>query len=299
MHRITGPFALVAVVVSSPALASAPKIAFEVPAQYRLIDGIATDGSTFWLSSVQDRVIVVHRGDGFRAIKLPADAGRPRGLDFDPRRNLLWIATDCPVGVDAGACTTGMLLAMDHNGTIKKRLLPSSGKPADFDQVGVSSYGDVYKVGDQTTEQVTVTDVRNGITYVCRDECTSLDDIAQLMAAGQFRNLKDSGVKVAPAPTPPAQAAGNDIAGMAFAGSYVIATQRQPGGGRVIAFQRYQGRVHNARQLADASVVPEPGQVATFGTRAWVVADSQWSTYAGATPGVQRPTPVVVMSVPQ
>lgn len=299
MRSLSWMSTVIVTAVAAPALAGpAPRIAFEVPADYHLIDGIATDGSTFWLSSVKDRVIVERRSGKFRAIPLPADVGRPRGLDYDPRRNMIWIATDCPVGGEGGSCTTGMLLAIDRNGAIKRRLAPPSGKAADFDQVNISGYNDVYKAGDRLTEQVTVADARTGAIYVCRDECNSLDDVASLLAAGKFRNLKDSGVKLDGNWTPPAKTDVNDVAGMAFAGSYTLISQRVAGG-RVIAFQRFNGAIHNPKIVAQGSDVPEPGQIATWGTKAWVVADSQWSSYAAGTPAPQRPTPIVFISVPQ
>ncbi len=283
-------------IVATQAMA-APKVAFEVPMQYRLIDGIATDGSTFWLSSVKDRVIIERKGEKFRAFSLPPDAGRPRGIVFDQARNLVWIATDCPTDADAGPCTTGGLIAMDRNGNIKKRLVPANGKSADFDQVNVTSYYDVYKTGDQITEQLTITDVRTGTLYACLDECTRLDDLATLIAAGKMRNLTDNGSIATNAARAGAE---SDIAGLANVGSYFVATQRLGArGGRVVAFQRVRGGIVNAKLLADSSIAPEPGQVAGFGTRAWFVADSQWSSYTSATSQPQRPTPIVMVSVAQ
>lgn len=55
-----------------------------VPASHRLIEGIASDGETIWLSSVVDREILEWRPHHpLRVRHMPPDTARPLGLAYD------------------------------------------------------------------------------------------------------------------------------------------------------------------------------------------------------------------------
>jgi len=99
--------------------AAAPATLFTIPAEHRLVEGIASDGQTIWVSSVLDRTIVAHRPEGDRTIPLPEGAAYPLGLTWDPQRRWLWIATDCPALPGIAHCESGALVAIDPRGTLR------------------------------------------------------------------------------------------------------------------------------------------------------------------------------------
>ena len=87
------PAALLAA-VAAPALPAATTV-LTVPASHRLIEGIASDGETIWLSSVVDREILAWRPHrALRVRRMPPDTARPLGLAYDAKRHWLWVATD-------------------------------------------------------------------------------------------------------------------------------------------------------------------------------------------------------------
>ena len=131
--------------------AAAPSTVFTVSPDHRLIEGIASDGKTIWVSSVLDRTIIAWRDGKSRAWKLPDDVASPLGMAWDDRRKLLWIATDCLDLPLLKPCDQGALVAFDRRGRVRRRLAA----PGPF------------HVGDVSARdgQVFVADSKNGAVY--------------------------------------------------------------------------------------------------------------------------------------
>lgn len=132
-----------------------PQPVLTIDASHRLIEGIASDGSTIWVSSVLDRQILACRTTCHRLATLPAGL-YPFAIAWDGTRRRLWVAADCPSGV-AGIkpCNRGALIGFTANGRLMTRVAPLSGSfhPGDVFAapggvfVSDSQNGAVYRIG--------------------------------------------------------------------------------------------------------------------------------------------------------
>lgn len=285
-----------------------PTIVLEVPAKHRLIEGIATDGQTIWLSSVVDRRVLAWRsGKLVRVLPMPRKTARPLGLAYDSSRKWIWIATDCPRIVASDACSGGGLIAIDRRGKLKARLHPT----------GVEThFGDVS--ADRGT--VHVSDSMNGAVYVCRGDCRTLevvvpigagrsaqssvryDDGRRLLVADYgagIASIDETGVR-----TPIVREDGRPLRGvdgLARVGDWIIGIQNSQSPGVVLAFKLAADGQHMTalHVLAGGADFPDPTQITVSGDRILIVADAQWVAYDPAR-RVDRPTqhPTRILSLP-
>jgi DNA-binding beta-propeller fold protein YncE len=95
--------------------------------RHRLVEGVASDGATIWVSSILDRQVLACRTSCRSFATLPAPV-HPFGIAWDATRKRLWIAADCPTGV-AGIkpCDRGALIGFDPSGRMRTRIAPPSG----------------------------------------------------------------------------------------------------------------------------------------------------------------------------
>lgn len=126
-----------ALLLALTATADAPETVYSAPARHRLIEGVATDGQTIWLSSVLDRTILIRRAGADSSIAMPAGTLHPLGLAWDARRNWLWVATDCPDLPGIAKCESGALIALDRTGRLKANVSAGPGfHPGDVSAAG-------------------------------------------------------------------------------------------------------------------------------------------------------------------
>ncbi len=281
-----------------------------VPASHRLIEGIASDGDTIWLSSVVDREILEWRPHhALRVRHMPPDTARPLGLAYDAKRRWLWIATDCPEIVAADVCTGGGLIALDRTGRLVARLAPVA---------GVAHFGDV-SVADGV---VHVGDSSNGAVYRCRDTCTVLETVippgigrsaqgsavfggaGEVLVADYSAGLAivDQTGKRALLPREDSRPL-RGVDGLARSGEWFVGVQNSQTPGVVFAFHLSADRQHatDLRGLGGDTVFPEPTQVAVARGGVYVVADAQWSAYdkGSAIRPAQHSTPIMMVPAPR
>ncbi len=303
-------WALAAAALPSADSPTKPTTLIEVPATHRLIEGIATDGETIWLSSVIDRQILVWKGGKLvKVFAMPTGTARPLGLAYDARRHWLWIATDCPRLAASDPCTGGGLIAIDRRNRIKARLLPE----------GEAHFGDV----SVDAGVVHVSDSSNGAVYACRDACRALETVIPVgvgrsaqssvrYAAGQRLLVADYGagigsIGVNGKRTPIVREDGRlvrGVDGLARAGAWFIAVQNSQSPGIVFAFRLAADGTHmtDLQTLVAGADVPEPTQIAVSGKRILVVADAQWAAYDAGKPGdrpAQHATRIIALPVPR
>ncbi len=253
---------------------------FTIPAEHRLVEGVATDGESVWVSSVLDRTITVRNGDSVTTIALPADTGLPLGLAWDERRGWLWVATDCPNIVAAGPCARSELVALDRKGRVKRRL----SAPGPF------------HVGDVSAERgkVFVSDSQNGAVWRIDG-----DRLAAVVAPGVGKSAQGSAL------TPDGKAlivadyaqgiARIDLAtgqrallsfngkplrgvdGLARRGDTFYAIQNGGSVGRLLAF-RVTGDAIAVEVIAEGGLLSDPTQVAIGRDGVIAVGDSGWAT---------------------
>jgi sugar lactone lactonase YvrE len=129
-----------------------PKTILTIYPKHRIVEGVASDGRTIWVSSVLDRTILACRKSCRTMAVLPAGL-HPFAIAWDGSRKRLWVAADCPPGVKGiTPCERGALIALDKRGRIVTRISP---------RVGSFHPGDV----SASNGQIFVSDSQNGMVF--------------------------------------------------------------------------------------------------------------------------------------
>ncbi|MDB5681309.1 MAG: hypothetical protein JWO16_1114 [Sphingomonas bacterium] len=262
------------------ATTAAPSVEFTVPATHRLVEGIASDGRTIWVSSVIDRTIIVRRDGRMREWTLPADVAQPFGMAWDAKRQLLWIATDCLDVAGLTPCDRGALIAVDRGGRLRKRFAA----PAPFHVGDVSARdgevfvadsrsGAVYRVKGDTLVPL----VPPGVGKSAQGSALSPDGKALIVAdysqgitridlvSGDRKLVQLDGKSL------------RGVDGLARAGEWYVGVQNGGSVGRLLAFRIVDGALE-VKVLAEGGLLADPTQVTVTDDAILVVADSGWST---------------------
>lgn len=282
------------------ATTAAPTVEFTVPTSHRLVEGIASDGRTIWVSSVLDRTIIARRDGRVSEWRLPDDIGEPLGMAWDATRQLLWIATDCLDLPGLKPCASGALIGVDRAGRVRRRLTT----PAPLHVGDVSAHhGAVF-----------VADSRNGAVYR-----VSGDRLAALVAPGvgksaQGSALSSDGKSVIVADysqgiTQIDLASGTralvlldgkplrGVDGLSRAGDWYVGIQNGGSVGRLLAFRIENGAL-DVSVLAEGGALADPTQLLVMKDAILVVADSGWATVDKAAIRAS-PAPIVRFALPR
>ena len=143
---------MIALLALAAAAATQPQTILTIDPRHRLVEGVASDGQTIWVSSILDRQILACQTTCRVMATLPAPL-HPFAIAWDEGRKRLWVAADCPPGVPAiKPCERGALIALDARGRIQTRIAPF---------VGTFHPGDV----SATDSHVFVSDSQNGMVF--------------------------------------------------------------------------------------------------------------------------------------
>lgn len=278
--------------------ADAPDTLVSVPAQHLLVEGIATDGKTIWLSSVLDRTILTRTGQSSAGFAMPAGTLHPMGLAWDAKRGWLWVATDCPDLPGVAKCDSGALVALDRRGRLKAKLSPGTGfHPGDVSAAGGEVFvsdslnGVVYRLYGKTLDpliavgvgrsaqgttltpdgkQLVVADYGRGVAVI--DLATKQRTLLPMTGGKPLRGI-DGLVRV-----------GGDY--------YTIHNGSSPGS--LIRF-RIDGAGIDVAVVLRGAPLADPTQLASDGKRLLVVADAGWP--AASKPGVPPRGPDTVVAI--
>jgi len=143
---------VIALAIAAAAAVAAPHAVLTVSPEHRLVEGVATDGSTIFVSSVLDRQILACTSRCRTIATLPKGL-HPLGIAWDWGRHLLWIAADCPDVAGITKCEQGALLAINRNGALRGRWTVPAKMPFHPGDVSVSQSG------------VFVSDSQNGMVW--------------------------------------------------------------------------------------------------------------------------------------
>src|SRR5881227_553172 len=109
------------------AAAAQPQTVLTIDPSHRLVEGVASDGRTIWVSSILDRQLLACRATCRTLATLPAPL-HPFAITWDSSRKRLWVAADCPPGVAViKACDRGALIGLNAAGRVMTRIAPPSG----------------------------------------------------------------------------------------------------------------------------------------------------------------------------
>jgi DNA-binding beta-propeller fold protein YncE len=260
-----------------------PQTVVTVDPSHRLIEGVASDGKTVWLSSLIDRQILACRKERCKTLATLPEGLHPFAIAWDSSRKYLWVAADCPPGVSfIKACGAGAVMAFDAKGKVRARIGPTVGDfhPGDVSAadgqvfasdsqngmvyrltprgkalmaivlpgVGKSGQGSAY---DRANNRLIVADYSQGITAI--DLATNTRTLL----------LRDNGKPL------------RGIDGLMRCGSGFLGVYNGQSPGQLIAFTIDGGKL-KLREAVEGYTMPDPTQVASDGKRLLVVPNAGW-----------------------
>ena len=265
------------------AAALQPQTVVTVDPSHRLIEGVASDGKTIWLSSLIDRQILACRNKRCKTLAMLPEGLHPFAIAWDSSRKYLWVAADCPPGVPfIKTCNAGAVMAYDAKGKVRARIGPTVGDfhPGDVSAadgqvfasdsqngmvfrltpngkalmavvlpgVGKSGQGSAY---DKANNRLIVADYSQGITAI--DLATNT---RTLLPRDNDRPLRG-------------------IDGLIRCGSGFLGIYNGQSPGQLIAFTIEGGKL-KIRQAVEGHSMPDPTQLTSDGKRLLFVPNAGW-----------------------
>ena len=261
-----------------------PKVVLTTDPRHRIVEGVATDSRTIWLSSVLDRQILACTKTCRALTTLPYGL-HPFAITWDSSRKRLWIAADCPPGV-AGMtpCERGALIGLDRQGTVQVRISP---------EVGNFHPGDV----SASSGQVFVSDSQNGQVFRLLPTGKALmivnlpgdgksaqgtaltPDGKQLIVADYSRGVSIVDLATFKTTVLPRQDGKplRGIDGVTRCGSTYFGIYNGASPGLLVSMAHTEKGIEMANALGDTKLT-DPTQIAFDGKRLLIVDNSGWAT---------------------
>ena len=277
-----------------------PRTLITVEPVHRLIEGIASDGSNVYLSSLIDRQILVCEKRCRTLATLP-EGLHPFAITWRTHPDQLWVAADCPPGVPfIKACERGALLAFDRRGRLRARISPPRGSfhPGDVAAINGHVYvsdsqdGAVYRLSNdhQSLEPLVLPGVGRsgqGIT-LGPDGRLIVADYAQGVTAIDFAT--GSRALLPRQDGKPLRG----VDGLARCGDTLFGIYNGAAPGRLLAIRMRPGGIEY-REFIEGLELPDPTQITFDGRRLLVVANSGWELAGKGTP---RTAGTPILSIP-
>lgn len=284
------------------AAALQPHTILTIDPKHRLVEGIASDGKTIWVSSILDRQVLACRKSCRTLATLPAGL-HPFAIAWDHSARRLWVAADCPPGVSAiKPCERGAVIALDTHGRIRTRISPS---------VGAFHPGDVSASGGR----IFVSDSQNGMVFRLLPSGKTLmavnlpgdgksgqgaaltPDGKALIVADYSRGVGSVDLATFKTTVLPRQDGKplRGIDGLVRCGSTYYGIYNGAAPGLLVAFTRTAQGIIFTQPLGETTL-PDPTQIAYDGKRLLIVADSGWATIDK--PDVPRAAGTPIVAVP-
>ena len=281
--------------------AAAPQTILVIPPEHRLVEGVASDGRTIFISSILDRQILACQAKCRILATLPPGL-HPMGMAWDAARKRLWVAADCPALPGIAKCDRGALVELDASGKLWRQLVPSEAN---------------FRPGDVSVGQgaVFVSDSLNGAVYRLRARNKALDTIiapgagksAQgtvLDRSGKHLIVADYALGITSvdlgkgARTLLPRQDGKPlrgIDGLVRCGDSYVGVYNAITPGSLVTFRMRPGGIEYG-ELIDKLQLPDPTQIAFDGKRLLVVADSGWK--GAGEPNSTRTTGATILAIP-
>jgi hypothetical protein len=285
------------------AAAIQPQTILTIDPRHRLVEGVASDGRTIWVSSILDRQILACRRTCRTLATLPAGL-YPFALTWDRKAKRLWVAADCPPDVPGiKACDRGALVGLSASGRIDLRLQPELRKfhPGDVSVgpagvfVSDSQDGAVLRLARTGSHLIVLLAPHSGGSA----QGTALDRDGRTLVAADY----GEGIGTLDISTGERKilllASGKPIRGVdglvrcgeTYFGVY---------NGGAIPARIYAIRIHSDRversDLVEGAVVADPTQIAFDGKRLLIVSDSGWEQVGKVE--TARPTGARILAIP-
>ena len=260
-----------------------PQPLLTIEPRHRLIEGVASDGSTIFVSSVLDRQILSCRTTCRTLATLPVGL-HPFGLAWDTTRKRLWIAADCPQGVPGiKPCSSGALIGLTAGGRLMTRVAPLSGSfhPGDVSAsakgvfVSDSQNGAVYGFGRSGYSLVPL--IRPGVGKSAQGTALSPDG-KHLLVADYSQGIAMVDLSTRDRALLPRQDGKplRGVDGVATCGSTYYGIYNGTAPGALLAISPGQTGLTMEQPLGDAGL-SDPTQIASDGKRLLIVSGSGWA----------------------
>ena len=282
-------------------VAAQPQAVLTVDPKHQLVEGVASDGATVYLSSLVDRQILACRATCAPLATLPPGL-HPFALTWDSKRKQLWVAGDCPPGVPFIAdCDRGALIGLDARGRIRTLAAPLSGPfhPGDVSTangevfVSDSQNGAVYRLGPNGRSLLTL--VPPGVGKSGQGSALSADG-KQLIVADYSQGIAAIDLASGARTLLPRQDGKplRGVDGLARCGDIYFGIYNGAAPGRVLTIKMRPGGVEYG-ELIDGLELPDPTQLTFDGKSLLVVANSGWE---GAMKGTPRAEGAPIVAIP-
>ena len=281
--------------------AAAPQSVVVVPPEHRLIEGVASDGKTIFVSSVLDRQILACESECSLFATLPVGL-HPMGMAWDAARKRLWVAADCPALPGIAKCDRGALVELDSSGKLLRQFAPAAGpfRPGDL-SIGRGA--------------VFVSDSLNGAVYRLRSQAAALDTMIapglgrsaqgtvldptgkKLIVADYALGIASVGLSNRARTLLPRQDGKplRGIDGLVRCGTTYIGVYNAITPAPLITFRMRPGGIEYG-ELIEKLQLPDPTQIAFDGKRLLVVADAGWK--GAGEPNSTRQTGATILAIP-
>lgn len=294
---------MIVLAIAAAAAVAEPHVIASVPAEHRIVEGVATNGRSIWVSSVLDRQILECSRGCRTIVTLPAGL-HPLGIAWDWSRDLLWVAADCPDLPGIAKCSRGALLAISPTGRIVWRLAPN----ADFHPGDVSV----------SLRAVLVSDSGNGLVYALLPRRAGLHplnrpgegksaqgtamapDGAHVIVADYSRGIGRIDMKSGATTWLPRQDGKplRGIDGLTRCGDRYFGIYNGTTPGQLFSIAVTPTGIA-AHELAAAPTLPDPTQIAFDGKRLLAVANAGWKELAQSGNRRSGPTRILAIPLPQ
>ena len=283
------------------AAAAQPQPVLTIDPKHRLVEGVASDGTTIWVSSILDRQLLACTSTCRTLATLPKGL-HPFAIAWDEARKRLWVAADCPPGVPGiSACERGALIALDARGRIQTRIAPPSGSfhPGDVS----ASAGGVFASDSQNGAVYEVAKDGYSLTPVIAPgvgksaQGTALDAEGKALLVADYSQGMASVELATGARKLLARQDGKPlrgIDGLTRCGSTYYGIYNGASPGLLVAITTTEQGVNFSQPLGERTF-PDPTQVAFDGKRLLIVADSGWATVAKPEAPRTAGTPIVAV----
>lgn len=271
-------------------LAAQPQTILTVDPKHALIEGVASDGSTIWLSSLVDRQILACTETCTTLATLPPGL-HPFAISWDARAKRLWVAADCPPGVPFIAeCDRGALLGLDSRGKIRTWVAPIGGgfHPGDVSSgngevfVSDSQNGAIYRLAPSGKALLTL--VAPGVGKSGQGSAVSADG-KRLIVADYSQGIATVDLASGARALLPRQDGKplRGVDGMARCGATWFGAYNGTAPGHLLTITMRPGGITYG-ELIEGINLPDPTQLAFDGKRLLVVANSGWESAMKGTP---------------
>lgn len=291
---------ILTMVAAIAANAAQPQTVATIDPKHRLVEGVGTDGTTIWASSVLDRTIVACRATCRDLAVLPSGL-HPMGISWDSRRQRLWVAADCPKLPGVEACERGALVSLDRRGRVRTRIAPAVGA---FHPGDVSSSGGAVFVSDSKSGAVYALDstgrylraaVAPGVGKSAQG--TALDPAGkQLIVADYSQGIASIDRQGGARTLLPRQDGKplRGVDGLVRCGDIYLGIYNGAEPGRLLTIKMRPGGVEYG-ELIEGFTMPDPTQIAFDGKRLLIVSNAGWGAANKESATPREPAPIVAI----